>query len=265
MYDQYMEHFIRLAKPEQYKESVFQGMPPLQFCCHVGLLNKVQLLVKNSCVDLNMKGGLKQETALFCSIHSGNVEVVKSLAVRDDLLWNCVNNEGKPPVYDALMEGNIDMLQTLVRFPDIDWNKKVVDGHYPLVQAILFWRHDGDASGAPPSEHWMRVFKLLLERVPSLEWSATNLHGHTLLGLALVRKDLEVSLLLFKSGRLCYNNELPQLSSQLFILKQTIRRCMDRVKQNETQFSDDVYPFLQTALDKALELDVILDLGGLVV
>ena len=40
---------------------------------------------------------------------------------------------------------------------------------------------------------------------------------------------------------------------------------MDRVKQNETQFSEDVYPFLQTALDKALELEVILDLDELFV
>lgn len=265
MYDQYMEYFMRLAKPEQYKESVFQGMTPLQFCCHVGLVNKVQLLVKHPCVDLNMKGGVKQETALFSSIHSGNVEVLKSLAVRPDLQWNCVNNDGKPPVYDALMEGNINMLQTLASFPNIDWNKKIEN--YPIVQSILFWRHDGAAAarGAPQPEHWISVYSLLLKQVPSLEWSAANLHGHTLLGLALVRKDVDVALLLLKSGRLCYNNELPQLSSQLFIIKQTIRRCMDRVKQNETQFSEDVYPFLQTALDKALELEVILDLDELFV
>ena len=31
---------MRLVKPEQYKESVFQGIPPLQFCYRVGLVKQ---------------------------------------------------------------------------------------------------------------------------------------------------------------------------------------------------------------------------------
>ena len=47
----------------------------------------------------------------------------------------------------------------------------------------------------------------------------------------------------FAFQELCYNNELALV--QFFIIKQAIQRCMHRVKQNESQFFDDVYPFRQ--------------------
>ena len=69
--------------------------------------------------------------------------------------------------------------------------------------------------------------------------------GYTLLrGIVLVRKRCGGSTFAFQE--LCYNNELVLV--QLFIIQQTIQRCMDRVKQNLLQFSDDVYPFLQKLL-----------------
>ena len=54
---------MRLVTPEQYKESVFQGCHLCSFCFRVGLVKNDQLLVKNPCVDLNMKDDIKRENS----------------------------------------------------------------------------------------------------------------------------------------------------------------------------------------------------------
>lgn len=247
-----MNYFLKTADPfTQYNAIIYKDHTPLMLCCQMGLLDKIKLLLNNPIVQLNAKGPETGETALHHAVVSGNVEVVKILATREDLVWNAVDKDGKPAHFLAMMAGNMEMLQLLVSYQAaIDWNIKI-EGH-PLIHANFYWRNEvltGSRDQPIGALHRMAIFDLLLQ-TPTLDWSAKNSNGHTLLGMALSQDDVEMMLFLIKKAPgMNYDLELNQLSSfPLFLAHKSINRCLDRLASAQlTHVFSEAVKFLEAA------------------
>lgn len=254
-FDKYMDHFLENADPfTHYNTIVYDELTPLMLCCQYGLLDKIKLLLNNPMVDLNAKSLVRGETALHYGVISGNVEVIKILGARTDLVWNAGDKEGRPAHFLALMDGNMELLQLLVSSHQaaIDWNIKI-DG-FPIIFTNFYWRTEAILKSVDhrvTPEQRMAIFNLLLE-IPSLDWNAKNTRGETLLGLALDKQDVKMVLFLFEAPGLDY--DVDQLSDMI-ISQSTIQRCLTVLEERQmTHVYSDAVNFLNAAKKFALDI-----------
>ena len=110
-----------------------EGWSLLHIACKLGMLDCIEVLVRNPRIKVNIKGP-KRTTPLFFAIESKQLECAKLLLAHKNINVNCLNDAKQTPLHYAIANDRVEFVKLLISHPKI--NLSAIDGNRKTVYDI---------------------------------------------------------------------------------------------------------------------------------